>query len=328
MLLERGYDVIGMDTDLFSGSTFQPFNEVVPNLGVDIRDAGPAHLEGVDAVLHLAGLSNDPLGDLDPANTNEINNIATIHLAKLAKQAGSTRFLFSSSCSNYAGGDGELQNEDTPLNPVTPYAVAKATAETDLLPLAADNFSPVILRNATAFGVSPRIRFDLVVNNLTAWAVTTGKVHLKSDGTVWRPLVHIRDIAAAFIALLEAPREVVHGEAFNVVGDDQNFLVRDIADMVDAAVPDCEISFADTAARDFRNYRVGNDKIRTQVPAFEPRWTAQAGIEEVYQACRDGNLTLEEFEGSRYSRVEHLRAAIEAGDIDPSFRPRAKAIAT
>lgn len=323
LLLERGYDVVGLDTDLFARSTLMPFTEVVPNLGVDVRNVSIEALEGFDSIIHLAGLSNDPLGDLVPANTHEINYEATVRLARMAKDVGVDRFLFSSSCSNYAGGDGQLQDENTPMNPVTPYAVSKAQSEVDLAALASPDFSPIYLRNATAFGVSPRIRFDLVVNNLTAWAVTTGQVRLKSDGTVWRPLVHIEDIATAFIALMEAPREVVHNEAFNVVGDEQNFLVRDIAEMVHEIVPDCEVSFAETAARDFRNYRVSNEKIRTTVD-HKPTWTASAGIAEVYGAIADLGLSPDDFEGERFSRVAHLKAAIEANRVDHSFRPVAK----
>ncbi len=321
LLVASGHDVVGLDTDLFAKSTLTPFETAIPNLGVDIRDVTRDQLEGFDAIIHLAGLSNDPLGDLDPINTAEINHAATIHVAKLAKEVGVSRFLFSSSCSNYAGGDGELQAEDTPMNPVTPYAVSKAQSETDLAAMADDNFSPIYLRNATAFGVSPRIRFDLVVNNLTAWATTTGKVRLKSDGTVWRPLVHIEDISTAFIALMEAPRDLVHDEAFNVVGDDQNYLVRDIAEMVQEIVPNCEVSFADTAAKDFRNYRVSNEKIRTTITAYEPKWTAQAGIAEVYAALTNLNLSPEDFEGPRFNRASHLTAAMDAGSVDRSFRP-------
>lgn len=320
MLLERGHNVVGLDTDLFAGSTLIPFEEVVPNLGVDVRDVTAEQVGGFDAIIHLAGLSNDPLGDLDPANTQDINHAATMHLATLAKQVGVGRFLFSSSCSNYAGGNGQMQDENTPMNPVTPYAVSKANSESDLAALADARFSPVYLRNATAFGVSPRIRFDLVVNNLTAWATTTGQVRLKSDGTVWRPLVHVADIATAFINLMEAPRDDVHNEAFNVVGNEQNFLVRDIAEMVQAIVPNSEVSFADTAAKDFRNYRVGNDKIRNVVN-YQPTWTAEAGIAEVYDALTKDSLSPEDFEGARFSRLGHLTAAIEANRVDRSFRP-------
>ncbi|MRR36346.1 SDR family oxidoreductase, partial [bacterium] len=210
MLLEKGHEVVGLDSDLFAQSTFGEGIVDVPWIRKDIRDAEAGDLRGIDAVMHLAALSNDPLGDLNPDLTYEINHRASVRLAALAKQAGIGRFIFSSSCSNYGAGGEDLLTEQSPFNPVTPYGISKVRVEKDVAGMADDAFSPVFLRNATAFGVSPRLRFDLVLNNLVAWAFATGRVFIKSDGTPWRPIVHIADIARAFIAVLEAPREAVH----------------------------------------------------------------------------------------------------------------------
>jgi nucleoside-diphosphate-sugar epimerase len=320
MLLERGHQVTGLDTDLFGACTFDGELTKVPEIIGDVRDVDGGVLKGFDAVIHLAGLSNDPLGDYDPSLTDDINHLGSVRLAKLAKQARVPRFLFASSCSNYGGGGQDFLDENAAFNPVTPYGVSKVEVERDVAPLADDDFSPVFLRASTAYGLSPRIRFDLVVNNLTAWAFTTGEVHLKSDGSPWRPLVHVEDIARAYIALLEADRSLVHGRAFNVGTTTENYRIREVAEIVHDVVPDCEIGFADNASPDKRNYRVDCNLLALTIHEFKPQWTVRRGVEQLYEAYKRVGLKLEDFEGPKFKRIDHVKQLLQAGRLDARLR--------
>ncbi len=319
MLLSEGYEVVGIDSDLYRDCTFGAGLPKVPTIIKDIRDIKVEDLKGFDAVLHLAGLSNDPLGNLNPELTYEINHRASVRLAELAKQAKIQRYVFSSSCSNYGASGNDILTEESPFYPVTPYGESKVRVEKDVSLMADDSFSPVFLRNATAFGVSPRLRFDLVLNNLVAWAFTTGKVMLKSDGTAWRPIVHIEDISRAFIAVLKAPVEKIHNESFNVGITGENYRIREIAELVAEVVPNCQLQFAEGASTDTRNYRVNSDKI-TRILNYQPRWTACMGAEELYEAYKKYGLKLEEFEGPKYQRIGHIRKLLNQKVIDEDLR--------
>ncbi len=320
MLIAAGHDVVGLDSDLYQRSTFGERLPVIPEIKKDVRDIVATDLEGFEAVLHLAGLSNDPLGNLNPNLTHDINYLATVRIGELAKQAGASRYIFSSSCSNYGAGGQDWLTEESAFNPVTPYGVSKVKSEQGLAKLADDSFSPTYLRNATAFGVSPRLRFDLVLNNLTAWAFTTGRVFIKSDGTPWRPIVHIEDISRAFLAALHAPRELVHNEAFNVGRNEDNYQIRELADMVKEIVPDCRVEYAEDAGPDLRCYRVDCSKILRVLPEFKPQWNARKGVQELYAAYQKVGLTLEEFEGDRYQRVAHLKSLLAEGKLGEDLR--------
>ncbi len=328
MLLDKGYDVVGLDTDLYARSTFGKGIVDIRELTKDIRDIELKDLEGFEAVLHLAGLSNDPLGNLNPQLTEEINYRASVKLAELAKQAGVNRFIFSSSCSNYGAGGEDWLDEESDFNPVTPYGVSKVRVEQDVSKLADDNFSPTFLRNATAYGVSPRLRFDLVLNNLVAWAFTKGLVYIKSDGTPWRPIVHIEDISRAFIAVLEAPREVVHNEAFNVGRNEDNYQIRELAEIVKDTVPNCRIEYAPNAGPDKRCYRVDCSKITRVLPHFKPQWNARKGAEELYEVYQKVGLTLDEFEGTKYQRIAHIKYLISNDLLDGELRWQKEQLAT
>lgn len=320
LLRVAGHELTGLDSDLFERCTFGEGIEEIPSLRKDVRDVERADLEGFDAVLHLAGLSNDPLGDLDPDLTYEINHLASVRLATLAKEAGVQRFIFSSSCSNYGAGGDDLLDENSAFNPVTPYGISKVRVEQDVAKLADSKFSPTFLRNATAYGVSPRLRFDLVLNNLVAWAYATGKVFIKSDGTPWRPIVHIEDISRAFLAVLEAPLELVHNEAFNVGRSEDNYRIRELADIVKETVPGTEIEYAADAGPDKRCYRVDCSKIQRVLPSFQPAWNARRGAEELYSTYKRIGLKVEDFEGVKYKRIAHIRHLIEEGILDAKLR--------
>ena len=325
MLIAEGHEVVGLDSDLYEQSTFGQGIPKIPESKKDIRDIEASDLEGVEAVLHLAGLSNDPLGNLNPSLTYEINHAASVRLAKLAKERGITRFIFSSSCSNYGAGGEDLLTEESEFKPVTPYGISKVRTEQDVTELADANFSPTFLRNATAYGVSPRLRFDLVLNNLIAWAFTTGRVYLKSDGTPWRPIVHIEDISRAFIAVLHAPREVVHNQAFNVGRNEDNYRIRELAEIVEEIVPDCHIEYAKDGGPDRRCYRVDCSKIARELPEFKPEWNARRGAKELYAAYQKVGLTLEEFEGPKYQRIAHIQKLLGSGRLDETLRWKTEA---
>jgi nucleoside-diphosphate-sugar epimerase len=325
MLLREGHSVVGFDCDWFEESTFGDWRSEVPSRRKDLRDLESSDLAGFDAVIHLAGLSNDPLGDLNPGLTYEINHLASVRLAKLAKENGVQRFLFSSSCSTYgAAGTEALLNEEAEFRPVTAYGRSKVLVEQDVIKLADSSFSPTFLRNATAYGVSPRLRFDLVLNNLVAWAATTGHVHIKSDGTPWRPIVHIEDISRAFIAVLNAPRDLVHRQAFNVGSTEENYQIRDLADLVHEIVPNCKIEYAKDGGPDKRCYRVDFSKVTNTLPSFKAQWNARKGAVQLYEAIQRVGLRLEDFEGPRYMRISHIQKLISKGCLDTNLRWREK----
>lgn len=320
MLLGRGHAVTGLDADLFAQCTYSGELADVPQVDCDIRDVEPEMLAGCDAIIHLAGLSNDALGDYDATLTNEINCTAAVRIARLARRVGVPRFLYASSCSTYGASGAEFLDETAPFRPVTPYGESKANVERQLAALANDKFSPVSLRASTAYGFAPRIRFDLVANNLVAWACTTGEVFLKSDGSPWRPIVHVEDIALAYAVALEAPRELIHNRAFNVGITSENYQVRDIAELVRQIVPGSRIGFAADAAPDTRCYRVDCNLIARTLHDYKPQWTARRGIEQLYDEFKRTGLTLEDFEGKRFKRIAHVKHLIERGDIDAQLR--------
>jgi nucleoside-diphosphate-sugar epimerase len=321
-LAAAGHEVVGLDTGYYDACDFESPPDEVPEIKVDLRDITPAHLRGIDAVAHLAALSNDPLSDLNPQITYDINLHASVALAKAAKAAGVPRFLFSSSCSLYgAGADGCL-DENAAFNPVTPYGESKVRVEQEVSKLADDSFTPVYLRNATAYGVSRRLRADIVVNNLVGHAVTTGKVLLLSDGTPWRPLVHIGDIIHAFQCCLTAPVAAIHNQAFNVGRQAENFRIREVAEMVAEVVPNSTVAFAPGASPDLRNYRVDFNKIETKLPGYAPTWTLRKGIEELYTAYTHHGLSNDEWKGPRYYRLRTIKGLVETGALDKDLRRR------
>jgi nucleoside-diphosphate-sugar epimerase len=333
LLLAEGHRVTGLDSGLFARCDFPaapPLAEI-PTVGSDLRDLRDLReddLAGFDAVIHLAALSNDPLGNLDPTLTRAINYDASLRLAELAKRAGVERFLFSSSCSTYgAAGDGGFLAEDAPFNPVTPYAVEKVRLEAALSKLAADRFSPTYLRNATAYGLSRRLRLDLVLNNLVGWAVTTGRVLLLSDGTPWRPIVHVEDIARAFLAVLRAPREVVHDQAFNVGRTAHNYRIRELGEIVEATVSGARLEIAEGAGPDKRSYRVDFSKLESTFPDWEPQWDAARSAKRLFEAYTRAGLERADLEAPTYIRLKHLEDLIARGLLAPDLRWTETAVA-
>lgn len=324
MLREAGHDVVGLDSDLFRDCTF---GDDAPDRAVirkDIRDVRAEDLAGFDAVIHLAALCNDPLGSMNPGLTAEINHRASVRLARLARSAGVPRFIFASSCSLYGVAGQEILDERAAFNPVTPYGASKVQVEQDVARLATDDFSPTFMRNATAYGVSPRLRLDVVVNNLVAAAYATGQVLIQSDGTPWRPLVHVEDFSRAFIAALHAPRERVHNQAFNVGRTSENYRVSEIADIVQELVPGSRITYAEGAGPDPRSYRVDCSKLETSLPEYKPQWTVRRGVQELLAAFARHGMTADDFAGHRYFRIRNIQRLQREGRLDESLRWRTR----
>lgn len=319
VLVRAGHVVVGCDNYMFADCTFGDDVPDVDSLRKDVRDTTAGDLEGFEAICHLAGISNDPVGDLRPESTYEINHLASVHLAKQAIEAGVERFIFSSSCSIYGASPGGWVDEESPINPVTPYGWSKIRVEEDVRQMASDEFSPVFLRNATAYGVSPRLRADLVVNNLVGYAITQGRVFMKSDGSPWRPLVHIEDISRAFLAVIEAPREAIHNQVFNVGSTEENYQIREVASIVERTVPGAVFEMAESAGPDIRDYRVNCDRIAERLPAFQPRWTVESGARELYEAFSSHGLDEEEFLG-KLLRIAYLKRLQASGRLTSDMR--------
>ena len=319
-LIARGHQVRGLDTCYFQDCSFPQPSGPTEVVTKDIRDVSLEDLANVEAIIHLAALSNDPMGELDADLTLQINFEASARLAQLAKTAGVQRFLFASSCSMYGSSTEAIANEDAPFNPLTAYALSKVKTEAALSQLADSNFSPTFLRNATAYGMSPKLRFDLVLNNFVGCAITTGKIEIMSDGTPWRPLAHVEDIASAFIAALEAPIEDIHNQAFNIGQNAENYQVRDIAEAVRRVVPGSEVTYAAAASPDARSYRVDFTKVQRALPAFQPRWTIERGAKQLYEALTRSGITHEDFQGRGFVRLEQLKYLLSTGMIDAELR--------
>jgi nucleoside-diphosphate-sugar epimerase len=327
VLLARGHDVTGLDAGFYrDGLLYDDRPATVPVITRDIRHATVADLEGFDAVIHLAELSNDPLGQHRPDVTMAINGDGSAHLARTAKAAGVSRFIYSSSCSVYGIGTGEWKTETSATTPLTAYATCKLRTEAVLNELADDTFCPTAMRNATAYGASPRMRFDIVLNQFAGFAATRGRILMNSDGAPWRPLVHAADIAEAFACVLEAPREAVHNEIFNVGANGENYRVREIAEIVAAAFPGCDTGYG-PSNNDGRSYRVAFDKIAQHVPGFRPRWTAALGARELADLFARIALTAEQFEFRAFTRLAQLQHLLAQGQLDDQFFARPAAAA-
>jgi nucleoside-diphosphate-sugar epimerase len=321
MARRAGHDVVGLDSFLYRGCDFGNDDVLEPSIAMDLRDVRPDHLEGFEAIVHLGALSNDPLGDLNTDWTYSINGGGTVSLARAAAEAGVGRFVFASSCSMYgASGGTELLDERAPLRPLTPYAESKVSAEEALRKLVRKGFAPVSMRNATVYGVSPRLRLDIVLNNLVAWAHTTGAIRLQSDGTPWRPLVHVEDVARAAVTLLAAPEELVAGEAFNVGSPEQNYRIGELAEIVRRRLPHCDVTYAEGASPDPRSYRVDFGKFARAFPEFCFDWTAERGADELATAYEAYGLEADDLDGNRYIRLNRLKRLLDAGRLDDGLR--------
>jgi nucleoside-diphosphate-sugar epimerase len=323
MFRHGGHDAVGVDSFFFKGCGLQglPRQNGPGALRADVRSLPSMALAGFDAVVHLASLSDDPLGDLNPQLTQAINHRASVRLAGQAKAEGVTRFVFASSCSVYGAAGSGLVSEDAPLRPLGHYGTSKAEVERELAGMADDGFSPTVLRAATAYGLSPRLRGDVVVNNLVGSALTRGEVRLRSDGQSWRPLLHVEDMCRAFLAVLEAPRCRVHNQVFNVVPKGENYQIRDVAELVADVVPGCRVALANgKGSPDPRSYRVDGGRLLESVPGFVPRWTVPEGVRQLFGALEKGGLTEEEFFGPRFVRLEHIRSLMAAGALDGDLR--------
>lgn len=322
VLAAAGIRVTGCDIDLFDVADFPTAGDLlpVPNIGKDIRDLTPGDLRGFDAVVHLAALSNDPLGQLKPGLTDAINHLGAVHTAECAKAAGVERFLFASSCSNYGKAGESFVDETSELNPQTEYGESKVRAEASLTKLADENFTPVYFRFATAYGASPRLRLDIVLNNLIAYALTTGEIRLLSDGTPWRPIVHVEDMARSFLIMLDQPADVVRAQAFNICRTDNNYRIRDIAGIVAEVVPGSKLAISPDASPDNRSYRVSSAKIEKAIPGFSLKWTAKTGAEDLYAAAKAFGMKEDHLSSQEFIRLKRLEALIAEGALDENFR--------
>jgi nucleoside-diphosphate-sugar epimerase len=325
LLLNEGYEVTGLDNDLFEGSVFADESitggiSPIFYLRKDLREIDVNDLKDVDAIFHLCALSNDPLGNFNPEITYEINHKGSVRLAKFAKQAGVKRFIFSSSCSVYGDSKEHIVDEGSEVNPITPYAISKVRAERDISKLQDSNFCPTILRSSTAYGLSPMLRFDLVVNNFVAWSFTQGTVLLKSDGTAWRPFVHIEDISCAFISVLNSSEDLVANEVFNVGKNDENYQIKQVAEIVKNIVPNSEIKYVEGAKSDKRSYKVKFDKIKSRITKFKPQWNISLGAKQLYNAYKKVGLLVEDFEGPKFRRILNLENSVKSGILDQNLR--------